>query len=122
MCLSAKQVIKGFGSEKALVKRAHKDIIVYKVLVKIFDTYHAPYLRSYIYHKGLNIPQTPSKKKLFEGTTIFGGWLHAFIDREEAERVAEWSNDFVIQMVIPKGARYILGTAKDICASCLKWE
>lgn len=122
MCLNAKQVVKGLGSEKALVKRAHKDITVYKVLVKILDTYHAPYLRSYIYHKGLNIPQTPSKKKLFEGTTIFGGWLHAFIDREDAERVAEWSNDFVIQMVIPKGAKYILGTAKDVCASCLKWE
>jgi hypothetical protein len=122
MCLSAKQVIKGFGLGKALVKRAHKDIIVYKVLVKIIDTYHASYQRSYIYHKGLNIPQNPSKRKLFEETAIFEGWLHAFIDREDAERVAEWSNEFVTKMVIPKGARYILGNNNDVCASCLKWE
>jgi len=122
VCLRAKHVIKGLGLEKALVKRAHKDIIVYKILVQISDVYHAPYQRSYIYHKGLNIPQNLSKKKLFEETPIFAGWLHAFIDREEAERVAEWSNEFVTQMVIPKGARYILGTAKDVCASCLKWK
>ena len=122
MCLIAKQVIKWFGSNRALIRRAHKDIIVYKVLVKKFDKYCGPYQHSYIYHKGLNFPRHPSKKRFFESTAICeGGWLHAFTTKDKACAVAEWSNDTIVKMVIPKGSRYILGECDEICTSCLRW-
>ena len=122
MCLNAKQTIKGFKSEKAVIRLARKDIVVYKILVKCFDKYIAPYRAGFIYHKGLNYPKEPSKKILFEDTLIFGGWLHAYLNEDRARDVAEWSNDVVVKMVIPRGSKYILGTIDDVCASCLKWE
>lgn len=114
MCLHAKQRI--FG--RAIIRKAKKDIVVYKTICKFSN--RAPYQDDYVYYKGLNFPKIQCKQKHFECTCITSGWLHAY-------RMSHISNfnpmfDEEVKMVIPKGARYIIGNNGDICTSCLRWD
>ena len=124
---------------------AKEDIKVYKILLKYNDYYRtsentAPFCSHYTYHKGLNVPI----HKVFgvemgpgtaNATGIYGdGWLHAFTSRSEAERIASQKRCYkVVEMYIPKGAKYFIGDTYDsgcgwyietdeICASALYWK
>ena len=123
---------------------ATEDIKVFKVLLKYSDYYStrentAPFYQLYTYHKGLNVPihkvfgvemgpGTANSSGIYED-----GWLHAFTSRSEAERMAAQKRCYkVVEMYIPKGAKYFIGDEYDIgwkgyietdeiCASALYW-
>lgn len=110
---------------------ANEDIKVYKVLRKIDCFYKASYNDLYEYEKGVNKPKT-------EGHTNTSGvyergWLHAYTSMSEAYRLLQHvSNGVIVEMYIPKGARYFVSDDYDddwgdyietdeICASALYW-
>lgn len=122
MCLTINKSHKFLGWYKA--KRVKKPITVYKILE--FIDYTSPF-RSYQYHKGLNYPDTVGPIYLRDNY-IRSGYLHAYQRLSLAELKAcrfsciEGSKIArVIEMIIPKGSFYFLGTNGDICATCLKW-
>ena len=123
MCLYAKRIIQIFGKRKSIIQKAHKDIVVYKVLFSNSTYKNCSIFERFLYKPGLNYPKIPSSHKLFEKSQIWGGWLHAYLDEKDALIVSTWDVfAFVAKMIIPKGTKYILGKNNDICASCLKWE
>ena len=111
---------------------AKEDIKVYKVLRKTDFFYEAPYNDLYEYKKGVNKPKTEghiNSNGIYER-----GWLHAYTSRSEANRLLQHvSHGVIVEMYIPKGARYFVGDDYDddwggyietdeICASELVWE
>lgn len=112
---------------------AKEEIKVYKVIKK--DSNESLFAKNYKYVKGSNVPEKVNKL-IFNGIYSLG-WLHAFLDKGKAERFASLdifnNNRKVVEMYIPKGARYFIGDDYDsdfgdyieneeICASELVWK
>ena len=124
------------------------DIVVYKVLMRVNNTdgckYFAPYVISpfnagvvYEYKKGVNLPE--GNKDVIEfldmNPPIFllkSGFLHAYCEKEKAERIAyafngdryqDDDNEYIVaEMKIPSGSEVYYGDKVDICSNCLVWE
>lgn len=113
---------------------AQNDIEVWKVLT---PKGLSPY-QGYQYHPGMNKPACAKTIPVpVEQPQIDGGYLHAFRDKEKAERYTQaqsfnthngfsvsWRcfEEYVVQrMLIPKGSIYYEGNDDDICAERLYW-
>ena len=129
MCLTPLKTKKFLWWIFPKVQRAEKDIVVYKILSR---DGHAPFKPRFRYHYGYNYPIKPcvNPSKLISENpfcSICGGWLHAFTNEFTANTFCIdnmiWPENYEIhRMIIPKGAKYILGVENDICAKCLKWD
>ena len=120
MCLLPLKTINFLWWTFPKVQRAKKDITVYKILN--YDGY-SKYV-FYKYHSGLNFPQEKDRLKDYKRKTcglVGKGWLHCYDNRYVAGAIGAWGEEKVVEMVIPKGTKYILGKNYEICAKCLKW-
>ena len=120
---------------------AYADIKVFKLL-KVYDSYFvSPFVCItegifYKYEKGKNVPmETGIEPELRENEDyvypyrVEGGWLHAYIDENEAKRALNMLEEgfpdekfILVEMKIPGGAKYHIGSLGDICSTCLVWE
>lgn len=107
-----------------------KDMKVYKILrVGIKHrkkTYYSPY-RHFPYEKGMHYYQTEDWCTKSIVSDIYGGvyldiheGLHAYVNPLFAGELA--SNEVIIEMIIPQGAKYYLGANGDIVTDQLIWR
>lgn len=130
MCLTAKQY---FKTKKATLEAgkgtlAKEDIIVYKALSKRTDgTIMTPY-QNFPFEKGNEYYQDDRKlgaraRKVsvspITWKLVIHSGLHACTTKEEAQR--KYRADIVAEMIIPKGARYVIGNDEDIVSTRLIW-
>ena len=106
---------------------AQSDIEVWKMLT---SEGLSPY-QDYPYHPGMNKP-LKQKEIPLEQMHINDGYLHAYSDKETAEKYVAMfkliffgcivNPEYIIhRMLIPKGTAYYEGNEGDICAECLYW-
>lgn len=122
MCLNVDQTFKTqTAAERAKALTAKKDIIVYKRF-KNNPGYWSPY-QGFPYQKG-KVYSVPGFSRSTGGFVGSGYTLririgfHAYISRGAARANAN-AFEKVVQCVIPKGARYFLGTCKEIVSTKL---
>lgn len=112
MCLNIK------GSREPLI--AKKDILVYKRLERNYGVYETPYQDTIV---NIGSRGTRMKAELdIRGYSVYAG-IHAYIDKKSVIRMAEKildSNTVIIEAIIPKGAKYLIGTNNDIVATEMK--
>lgn len=134
-------------------KTAHKNITVYKVLEKSYYSddvvkYRAPfqpifpnaiYKETFYYYEPGKVhkPVRKHEEKYYWSSIdknskikeVGDGWLHAFLFKTSAELMAAdrnryyYHNCVVVQMTIPKGARYYESIGGfEICSDTLVWN
>lgn len=122
MCLYSKQI---------LPRRATKDIVCYKRMVKLSPTlYVTPYQNFWVYRKDFNRVLHPKGKPIFLHhrnwtdflyTIVRGGYFHAYPDCNYATQMLA-HDETIVKCIIPKGALYwksayeMSGTACEIAS------
>lgn len=120
MCLYTKKTWKTRETAiKSSIPIAKEDIKVYKVLT-LSNLSPCQYFK---YQKGktykANIQRRPGKHhKNYYYFAIFQG-LHTCVTKLEAKR--DFNNGKIVEMIIPKGSKYYIGTHGDIVSNKLKW-
>lgn len=133
MCLNSKKrfkTSKEAGEYKGEI--AKKDIVVYKVLDRATETCgQAPYQSDFYYEKGMHYTESELKIVVQKGLNdyclqIHQG-LHAFVSKnnhginEYMAMHKKHCGSKAIEMIIPKGSIYYLGTNNDIVTNNLIW-
>ena len=137
MCLDTKRVkLEGAPLTKKIleaihVKKARKDIVVWKKLRKITKHYlsskiaylslykNFEYKRNVLYTAKLDIKKCGNSLEVNEG-------LHAYIKKplnsSYNKNIFLLYDEISVKMIIPKGSLYIKGDNKDIVSNQLIWK
>lgn len=118
---------------------AHTNLIVYKVLD---ENGCAPYWSEYQYYRGKVNRDEKNEEILKEDNKprycVFGGFLHAYTFKDQAENLARYFNEryyrydrdwleerkfSAVEMIVPAGTEYYLSyDGQQICSKALSWE
>lgn len=97
---------------------AEKDIVCYKWLDTYFGELYSPFVTIPIIYKlkCLTFAKHYTKPRTINGLTqVEGGYIHACISMLNWHMLTA-STAYKYKAIIPKGARYYVGTDGDICA------
>ena len=122
-------------TDKTIPSYAEEDIKVYKVLSR---ANHGPVVRRYTYRHGSNVPLVEDVLTRLSSDTRYPpqpnrfryvgeGYLHAWRHLSDALDMSgeyqDYDSEFrVVEMYVPKGASYYLGSDGDIAADELEWR
>jgi hypothetical protein len=105
---------------------AAKNITVWKVVEKENGKFKSPYMSAFKWEEGQTYT---SKLKCKVEKSEYNGWLlqvdeglHAAMTKQMAMNIFYYSNTRrIIEMIIPKGAKYYIGNRGDIVADTMKF-
>lgn len=122
MCLITKYPIE--------IKKADKDITVYKIIRKDMHTLFAPYQTDYVYGCEEDLPIYLKESDNFDiynpvcklpyHILVSSGGFHVFLNKEGAITCSQYYLDSVYKCTIPKGTEYIMGIFDKFGSACTK--
>lgn len=100
------------------IETAKQDMVVYKILLK--DGKRSPYRRFryapdtlYRLRKALKVRKTCSRNAIHEG-------FHAISNKATAVARCSWTSNKIVEMTIPKGAKYCKGKNDEIVSTSMR--